>query len=247
MAENIDYPSAQPFSAASRPGAVNVGPAGRFLSILSGGALTAVGLGRRSLGGLAMTLAGGTLLYRGATGHCSVFAGLGIDTHQKNGHAEPIHLTEALTIDRHRDELYGFWRNADNLPKFMRFLEAVRKIDDRHSEWLARIPGDLGTLRWQTEIIEDQPGERIAWRTLPGSDLEETGSIRFEEALGGRGTVVRMEVDYRPAGDGVGRMAAKLLHPAFAELLREDMRRFKSLMETGEVPTIDGQPRGSIH
>lgn len=244
MAENIDYPSAQPTSKESRRSA-NVGSTGRFISLLGGSALTVMGLGRRSL---AMTLAGSGLLYRGATGHCSLFAKLGIDTHQqKDDHTEPIHLSEALTIDRHRDELYGFWRDADNLPKFMRFLEAVRKVDDRHIEWLARIPGDLGTLRWETEIVEDQPGETISWRTLPGSDLEETGSIRFEEALGGRGTVVRMEVDYRPPGDGVGRLAAKLLNPAFSELLREDMRRFKSLMETGEVPTIEGQPRGNIH
>jgi uncharacterized membrane protein len=247
MAENIDYPSAQPTSAEPRRSGINVGSLGRFFSILGGSALTMKGLGRRSLGGMAMTLAGGSLLYRGATGHCSIFARLGIDTHKENGRSQPIHITETLTIDRHHDELYGFWRDADNLPKFMRFLEAIRKIDDRRIEWLARVPGGLGTLRWETEITEDQPGERIAWRSLPGSDIEETGAIRFEEVNGGRGTIVRIDLDYRPPGDGVGRLAAKLLNPAFAELLREDMRRFKSLMETGEMPTIEGQPTGSVH
>jgi uncharacterized membrane protein len=194
-----------------------------------------------------MSLVGGTLLYRGATGYCSLYASLGIDTHKGNGKSEPIHITEALTIDRHKDELYGFWRDADHLPKFMRFLEAVRKIDDRHAEWIARIPGDLGTVRWETEITEDQPGERIAWRTLPGSDIEETGDIRFEAAPGGRGTIVRIDLDYRHPGDGISHLAAKLLKPAFAEMVREDMRRFRSLMETGEVPTIEGQPMGNIH
>jgi uncharacterized membrane protein len=246
MAESMIDPSAQPASAESRQ-RVNVGPSGRLVSLLGGGALTAIGLGRRSLGGLLMAMAGGSLLYRGATGHCSVYASLGIDTHQGNGKSEPIHITEALTIDRHKDELYGFWRDAEHLPQFMRFLEAVRKIDDRHVEWLARIPGGMGTLRWETEITEDEAGEKIAWRTLPGSDLEETGTIRFEEAAGGRGTVVRIDVDYRPPGHGVGLLAGKLLNPAFAELLREDLRRFKSLMETGEVPTIEGQPTGNIH
>jgi uncharacterized membrane protein len=245
MAENIDYPSAP--SAESRQGGVNVGPSGRLVSLLGGGALTAIGLGRRSLGGLFMAIAGGSLLYRGATGHCSVYASLGIDTHQVNGKSEPIHITESLTIDRHKDELYGFWRDADHLPKFMRFLEAVRKIDDRHAEWLARIPAGLGTLRWETEITEDEPGARIAWRTLPGSDLEETGSIRFEEASGGRGTVVRMDLHYRPPAAGIGHLAARFLNPAFAEMLREDLRRFKSLMETGEIPTIEGQPMGNVH
>jgi uncharacterized membrane protein len=247
MAENIASPYAQSPSVESRPSRMNVSSSGRFVSILGGTALTTIGLGRRSLGGLVMSLVGGTLLYRGATGYCSLYASLGIDTHKGNGTSEPIHITEALTIDRHKDELYGFWRDADHLPKFMRFLEAVRKIDDRHAEWIARIPGDLGTVRWETEITEDEPGRKIAWRTLPGSDIEEAGAIHFEEAAGGRGTVVRIDLDYRPPGDGVGRLAAKLLNPAFAEMLREDMRRFKSLMETGEVPTIEGQPKGNLH
>jgi uncharacterized membrane protein len=246
MAENTAS-TAQPLVAQSRPGRVNVSSSGRFVSLLSGTALASIGLGRRSLGGLAVSLVGGTLLYRGATGYCPLYASMGIDTHKGNGKSEPIHISEALTIDRHKDELYGFWRDADHLPKFMRFLEAVRKIDDRHAEWIARIPGDLGTVRWETEITDDQPGERIAWRTLPGSDIEETGDIRFEAAPGGRGTIVRIDLDYRPPGGGIGHLAAKLLKPAFAEMLREDMRRFRSLMETGEVPTIEGQPMGNIH
>ena len=228
------------FSSEGESTGINVGQSERLVSLLGGGLLTWYGLSRRSTGGMALAILGGGLLYRGATGHCTAYATMGIDTNGEKG--APLHITETITIERPRGEIYDFWRDLENIPTFMRYVETVRVEDDRRVTWTARVPGDLGTLTWETEITDDRPGERIAWHTLPGSDIEESGAVSFEDAPGERGTVVRLELDYRPPG--MGRLAGKLLNPLFSQMLREDIRRFKSLMETGEVPTIEGQPSG---
>lgn len=223
-------------------GHTNVAMAERWASTLGGGALAVYGLTRgirrRSPGGLAAAAAGGVLLYRGVTGHCPGYEAAGINTARR----EPVMIKETVTINRPARELYDAWRDFESLPCFMHHLESVKSLDERKSLWRARLPKDLGTVSWEAEITQEMPGKLISWRSLPDSEVETMGLVRFEEAPGGKGTEVHVEVDYRPPGGAAKAIAAGLASPVFSQLVREDIRRFKNLMEAGEIPSVAGQP-----
>ena len=140
--------------------------------------------------------------------------------------------------------LYEFWRQLDNLPRFMQHLASVEVLDERVSRWTARGAGGL-RLQWESEIVEDRPNECISWRTREGSAVHHSGSVRFVPAPGGRGTVVRVELLHGALGGRVAARAAKILGAAPEAAIREDLRRFKQLMETGEIATTRGQPSGA--
>jgi len=143
-------------------------------------------------------------------------------------------LKEAVTIDRSPEELYQFWHNFEQLPRFMNHLEAVQVMDQKRSHWRAKAPAGK-TVEWDAEIIEDQPGQRIAWRSLPGAEVENSGNVRFEPAPGGRGTVVKVEMQYDLPAGPLGAAIAKLHGEEPKKQVWEDLHRFKQLMETGEV------------
>jgi uncharacterized membrane protein len=152
-------------------------------------------------------------------------------------------VKKSVIIDRAPQELYNFWRNFENLPKVMYHLDSVRVMDPKRSHWVAKAPG--GTqVEWDAEVIEDVSNERIAWRSLPGSDVDSQGVVRFERAPGGRGTMVTVEMNYNPPAGGVGAMVAKLFRKDPAAEIQDSMRYFKQLMETGMVVTTKGQSAG---
>ena len=153
-----------------------------------------------------------------------------------------MHLESAITIARPADELYRYWRRQENLPNFMLYIESVTASDDIHSHWVAKTPLDM-RLEWDSEITVDQPGERIAWHSLEGADLDQRGEVRFQPAPGQRGTEVRLKMDMISAGGLLG-AAARFLKGLPEQMLHEDLRHFKQLMETGEIPTITDQPSG---
>src|SRR5262245_59496652 len=129
----------------------------------------------------------------------------------------------------------------------MNHLESVQVIDDRRSKWVAkasRVPGG-GRLEWEAELTSDSPNRLIAWRSLPGSQIECEGEVRFAPALGDRGTEVHVSMRYLPPAGRVGHAVAALLVQSPWRLIREDLRNFKRVMEVGEVLTNDGQPRGT--
>jgi uncharacterized membrane protein len=222
---------------------INLAPAERQVSMIGGGLLALYGLSRLSFKGLAMAAAGGTLFYRGLTGHCPAYSALGIDT----AHPEEVLITEAVTIGRSQEELYSFWRDLENLPQFMHHLESVHNLDGSRSHWSARVPGGLGNINWDAEVTETRAFERISWRSLPGAPISNAGTVLFREAPGGRGTEVQVTIAYSPPAGTIGAAAARMLNPALSRMIREDVRRFKSLMEAGEVPTVTGQPSGQLH
>lgn len=205
--------------------------------------MTLWGLRRFSLSGLMTAAAGSALLYRGTTGHCPAFEQLGMDTAQSHA-ASAAEVDEAVTVYKPRDEVYAFWRKIENLPRFMRHLETVEDLGEGRSRWTARVPKDLRRVTWEAEVTEDEPGEKIAWRSLPGADIQNAGTVRFNDAPKKNATEVRVQISYRPPAGDVGALAAELLGPANRQLIKDDVRRFKHLMETGEVPTIEGQPTG---
>jgi uncharacterized membrane protein len=227
-----------------RPTAVNVSPLERWLSVLGGGALTIYGLRRGKLGGMAATVAGGSLLYRGLSGHCPCYSLLGMSTaHHGPATTIPagqgIKVDQTITIDKSPEELYRFWYDLENLPRFMTHLQSVRVQGDR-SHWVAK--GPLGThVEWDAEIYNKNPNEMIAWRSLEGADVDSTGSVHFTPAPSGRGTEVRVVLKYNPLAGKLGAAIAKLLGEDPQQQIRDDLRRFKQLMETGEIATTAGQ------
>jgi uncharacterized membrane protein len=164
--------------------------------------------------------------------------GQGIET--RNGN---ISLTVALAIDRAQQELYRHWRELTNLPTFMKHLVRIEVQDDRRSHWVAKGPAG-STVEWDAEIIEDRPNEYIAWRSIEGSEVDHGGSVRFEPASGGRGTIVTVQMEYRPPLGTVGAAVSAWFGEDPNQTVKMDLRRFKQVMETGEVITTEGQPAG---
>jgi uncharacterized membrane protein len=153
-----------------------------------------------------------------------------------------IEVEKSMTVNRPAEEVYGFWRNLENLPRFMEHLESVRELDDRRSYWRARAP--LGTtVEWTAEIVEDRPNERISWRSLEGSQVPNAGTVRFVRAPGDRGTEVHLELTYNPPAGVVGATIAKLFGEEPSQQVDGDLRRLKQVLETGEVVHSDS----SIH
>jgi uncharacterized membrane protein len=146
-----------------------------------------------------------------------------------------METNETFTVNKPRNEVYSYWRQLENLPRFMKHLKEVKVEDSLRSTWKAEIPGGLGTVSWESVITEDQDGELISWASLPGSTIDNAGEVRFmDDPLTGA-TEVRVSMTYRlPAGD-IGTLAGKLFSPFVRNMIQEDVRRFKSIMEIGET------------
>ena len=154
-----------------------------------------------------------------------------------------IPITAALAIDRPRDELYRHWRELMTLPQFMKHLERIDVKDDRRSHWVAKGPAGT-TVEWDAEITEDRPNEFISWQSVNGMEVEHTGSVRFEPRMADRGTVVTVDMHYRPPLGTVGAAVAAWFGEEPNQTVKMDLRRFKQMMETGEIITTEGQPSG---
>jgi uncharacterized membrane protein len=154
-----------------------------------------------------------------------------------------VRMTRTITIQRSARELYSFWRNFENLPKFMPHLKSVRVIDEKKSHWISKGPAGK-EIEWDAEITSENLNDHISWQSLPGSEIPNKGTVRFEELPGDRGCVVRVAIVYDPPGGMLGSKLAKILGRAPEQMTGSDLRRFKAIMETGEVPTTAGQPAG---
>jgi uncharacterized membrane protein len=142
----------------------------------------------------------------------------------------------SVTIDRPRADLYAFWRNFENLPKFMHNILRVAVIDATHSRWLVAAPVGK-SIEWPAVITADDPGHMIAWQSEEGASIRNSGLVEFKDSPERRGTVVTVTLAYDPPGGAVGQLIAKLFHKEPKIQARRDLRRFKQLMETGEVST----------
>ncbi len=158
---------------------------------------------------------------------------------------QPVEVRAALTIRRDRDELYSLWRDFERFPDFMAHLEEVSATGERTSHWKAC--GPLGmTVEWDAEITDDVPGERIAWRSVPGSKIDNSGTVRFVTAPGDQGTEIHVDMRYSPPAGAIGATIAKIFGEEPGIQLKDDLRRFKQIVETGEVVRSDGSPEGQI-
>jgi len=213
----------------------------RWTAVLGGAALAVYGIRQRSLLGNVLVAGGGALMIGAAMG----FTVNGrSDTRRALGGSRGINVDETVTIARHHDELYRFWRQLENLPRFMQHLVSVRAFDGRRSHWTAKAPAGR-TVQWDAEIINDELNELIAWRTLEDADVISAGSVRFKPTGKDDETEVHVRLQYQPPAGKIGAAIAWMVGKEPSQSIREDLRRFKALMEAGEIPTTAGQPRGS--
>jgi uncharacterized membrane protein len=154
-----------------------------------------------------------------------------------------VPVKKSITIDRSREELYQFWRDFQNLSQFMENVESVEIRDQQHSHWTIKGPSG-SRIEWDAEITDDQPNRRIAWRTLPDADVQHRGSVEFSAAPEHRGTVVKVVMEYQPPGGVAGASLARIFGREPGQQLQSDLRRFKQVMETGEVLRSDGSLKG---
>jgi len=232
----------------------NVHEAERLGSIIAGGSLAILGLRQtlkyHSIPGAGLVLAGLALIRRGVTGHCDLYQTLGVKTaHHQPGAAASIAYQQGIRVDRSitinagREEVYSFWRNLENLPRFMRHVRSVKELDQNRSHWIIEAPAGQ-VVEWDAEIINEIPNELLAWRSLPGTAIDNAGSVRFEHATAGRGTRVSVSLQYGAPAGQVGVMLARLLDTDPEQAVDAELHRLKSIIEAGEVPTSSGQSTG---
>jgi uncharacterized membrane protein len=218
---------------------INVGKTERLVSGIAGAAVIALALRRKRLRGLLLPL-GGSLLSRAVSGRCPVNRALGRNTANDDrvspvasvARGEGIKVERSVTVNRAREDVYRFWRQLENLPRFMDHLESVTVLDENRSHWIAKAPA--GTrVEWDAAIHNEIEDELIAWRSLPGSDIDNAGSVHFTPADGG--TEVRVVLSYDPPAGRVGAAVAKLLGEDPGQQVEEDLRRFKQVMEAVET------------
>ncbi|HEY1066652.1 MAG TPA: SRPBCC family protein [Pirellulales bacterium] len=212
-----------------------------LFSMAVGGALLAVSVRRRSLAGAALALAGAGVLYNAARKKF---------THHKEEDRAGVRAQHGVKfktsqiINRSRQDLFDFWSNLDNLPRVMSHLLSVKDLGDGRSRWVAQGPLAY-SVEWEAETIVERAPEVISWQSLPGSEVDMAGSVHFLPGPGGFGTIVEISLKYDPPGGQVGAMLARWLGGGLEDQVRDDLRRFKCVMETGEAPATDGQPQGS--
>jgi uncharacterized membrane protein len=227
---------------------INVGQKERIASVVAGTALSVLGIRKwNTVYGKALTTAGALLLKRGVTGYCEVNNLLKRNTANKK--ASALEVKSVFTVLKPVSEVYEYWRNLENLPSFMQHLQSVEVLDERRSSWSARIPGGLGEISWEAVIQDEEPNRLLSWSSLPGSTIDNAGHITFVEGEDNQSTVVTARISYRlPAGD-VGGLAGKLINPIVERMIRADLRRFKSLLETGEIQSmreVESKKEGSL-
>ena len=212
----------------------------RWGSLITGGALVLSGLSQRSLRGALMAIAGGTLAYHGATSQKSlqekVVEAAGLD--------KPLRVEKTVTIqNKSAEELYTFWHDFENLPTFMKHLKSVTVLSDTRSHWVANAP--LGTsVEWDAEIVNDRENQLISWASVADAQVENSGFVRFQAAPPGRGTEVKVVLEYSVPGGALTAAIASVFGENPEQQIGDDLRRFKMLMETGEIATTEGQSCG---
>jgi uncharacterized membrane protein len=216
----------------------NVSDWERVASLAAGAALIYFGT-RRSRGNRLATSTGVGLITRGLTGYCPVNQALGRESDRSNTKValsgpRGVHVYESIIINRPPAELFSFWRDFSNLPRFMEHLQDVQVLSPTRSVWTAKAP--IGTrVKWEAEVINEIDGELIGWQSTANADVATAGSVRFVPAMGG-GTEIIVHLQYEPPAGKLGSLVASVFGEEPSQQIRADLRRLKEILETGEVP-----------
>jgi len=204
-------------------------------------ALLLLGLTRRNAQGLALSAVAVPLMYRGLTGEWPGVLTRYLpsdDTREALSGDRGMHVLESVQVQKPLAEVYAYWRQLENLPRFMAHLDRVVQYDDcALSRWVARGPGGL-RVEWDAQIINEIENQVIGWESLPGSDVVTAGSVNFDSARNGRATNVTLHMRFEPPGGRAGEVVAAVFGRRPAQDVREDLRRLKQLLEAGEVPQV---------
>jgi uncharacterized membrane protein len=213
---------------------INVGTVERIASVFTGTALAVYAVRNwSSISGKLSGIISLILLKRGSTGYCEINNAIGRNSAMKKANA--MEAVATFTVNKSKEDVFAFWRNLSNLPAFMQHLDKVEIQDQQRSRWTAKLPGGIATISWDAIIQEEEPNHVIAWSSLPGSTIDNAGEVRFTDAPANAGTVVEARISYRlPAGD-LGSVAGKLFNPLVEKMIKQDLRRLKSFLETGEA------------
>jgi uncharacterized membrane protein len=149
-----------------------------------------------------------------------------------------LNIRMSMVVNRPKEEVYSMWRNLSNLPLFMKHLRNVQEMDEQYSTWTLELPGGVGTLQWEAEIVKERPGEMIAWQSLPGSSVKNAGKVGFRESLGTQGTTVDVVLTYHAPLGKAGEQIARLFTPVFRNMIEEDIRGFKDFVETNSAALV---------
>jgi uncharacterized membrane protein len=211
----------------------------RWGSAATGAALIVYGITRRSVPGMCLALAGAPLAYRGLAGRWppylgSLIEGNGRDSRVALSGDRGVHVRESIRIEKPVAEVYRFWRQFENLSQFMTNLVRVTDLGNGRSHWVATGPAGT-TIEWDAEIINEVENKVIGWRSLPESDVVSAGSVNFDAVRGGRSTQVSVHLQYAPPAGRLGALAASILGRDPSRTIREDLRRLKQILETGEI------------
>ena len=219
----------------------NVNMPERVLSILAGAVITYKGIRQftsHPIIALQEAMVGGILLYRGATGVCPIYSRLGKDSTD----TQAISITERFIVNKPREEVYAFWRNFENLPRFMKHLASVEEQGNNRSQWKANLPGEIVKLSWNAEITREEENRYIGWQSIEGSMVDNAGKVEFNDAINGSGTELSVEISYFPPAGSLGQGIAKLLNNVFEDKIREDVTNFKHYVEGEEYQTYVTSP-----
>ena len=220
---------------------VNVGPGERMLMAFAAGTMAAAAFRQKHWTAAALGAGGGVLLWRAVSGNCPLYGALGMNSAEADHKGQ--HTERVITINKSPEELYAFWRDFENLPRIMENLESVHTVDSNRSVWRAKAPVS-GAVQWEAEITEDVPNQRISWRSVGSARVPNEGTVVFQRSSTGQGTIVRVSVSYQPPAGKLGLGVAKVMGRSPGKEIEQDLRRFKAVMEAGEVPTTEGQPSG---
>jgi len=216
----------------------------RWASVATASAVIAYGVSRRNKQGMWLAAAAAPLAYRGVVGEWPRLRNgrARDDTRASLSGAGGIHVHESIRLEKPLGEVYRFWRRFENLPQFMSHLEQVSDLGKGRSRWVACGPAGT-TVQWDAEISNEIPNETIAWRSLPGSDVVTAGSVTFKPARASRSTQLTVHLQYDPPAGRAGAWVAALFGREPTQTIREDLRRVKQLMETGEIARAYSNPR----
>jgi uncharacterized membrane protein len=183
---------------------------------------------------------GAAMVVRGASGNCPVYTSMHVDGTKSS----TVNMQTTFVVNRKRDDVYAAWRNLSQLPRFMKHLKTVTETSSTRSHWEARIPESSPvSIKWDAEIVKDEPGTMLSWRSLPGSTIDNAGKVEFRDALGHEGTEIKVTIVYRPPAGNLGTGVAKLLNPVFKRMVKEDVLNFKQYIEVLHAT----QPSNGVH
>ena len=211
---------------------INVGKAGRIASLAGGAFLYSLSAsGKKNL--LKKMLRYGSIyfLYRGISGNCPVTAM--VQKEEYKTHTSAVNIRICFIVKAPRKLAYDSWRNLERLPRFLKHVKKIEVIDEIHSRWILKTPGRVPSVEWNAEIIDQEEGRELSWRSLPGSKIETAGKINFADTTGG--TEVNVLITYRPPAGYIGTAVAGFVNPTLKKMVEEDLSRFKKYIEAKAI------------